>query len=229
VRARICPASKISFLGNGIDTERFAPPSADSRRAARAALGFGENDFVIGSVGRLVYEKGFGELFGAAETVRAAQPQARFLVIGPEENDQNDAIPSERIRELATRGIVLFTGMRTEMSRYYAAMDLFVLPSHREGIPRACMEAAASGLPVIASNIRGCREVVVNEVTGILVPVRDPAKLADAIKQVMSDLTAAHSMGEKGRRHIVENFDQRQVLGRLREFYGRITKERLPK
>ena len=228
-RTRICRAGKVSYLGNGIDTERFKTPMAELRRSARAALGFGDNDFVIGSVGRLVYEKGFGELFQAAEKVRAACPQVRFLVIGPEENDQSDAIPSERIRELANRGIVLFAGMRTEMSVSYAAMDAFVLPSHREGIPRACMEAAASGLPVIATNIRGCREVVVNGVTGILVPVHDPAKLADAIERLISDPAAARSMGEEGRQHICKNFDERQVLARLREFYRCLAKERLSK
>jgi glycosyltransferase involved in cell wall biosynthesis len=114
VRTGICAANKISYLGNGIDTDRFKMPSADFRRSARATLGFGENDFVFGSVGRLVYEKGFGELFEAAESVRAAHARARFVVIGPEEDDQRDAITTGRIRDLANRGIVLFTGMQTD-------------------------------------------------------------------------------------------------------------------
>jgi glycosyltransferase involved in cell wall biosynthesis len=89
------------------------------------------------------------------------------------------------------------------------------------------MEAAASGLPVIASNIRGCREVVVDRVTGILVPVHDPKRLAEAIEQMISNPDATRSMGERGRQHIAKNFDQRQVLERLREFYARITRERV--
>lgn len=229
VRTGICGPRKISYLGNGIDTERFKPADAELRRSTRAAMGFTENEFVVGSVGRLVYEKGFGELFNAADKIRAAFPHVRFVVIGPEEHDQKDAISSERIRDLANRGIVLFAGMQTDMNKYYAAMDAFALPSHREGIPRGCMEASASGLAVIASDIRGCREVVVNGETGVLVPLRDTAALAKAMERSMTDRKLALAMGEKGRQHICANFDQRQVVKRLCDFYRGLEAESLSK
>lgn len=210
---------KVSYLGNGVDVERFHPPSTAERAAARRALGPKPDEFAIGSVGRLVYEKGFAELFSAAAQIRNPYPLVRFFVVGAEEPDQRDAIPRKRISELASRGQVEFLGWRDDMAPFYSALDLFVLPSHREGIPRACMEAAASGLPVIASNIRGCREVVRDGESGLLFPVGNSEALAEAIAKLISNRACAQEMGANGRRHIVQYFDERQVLGRLCSFY----------
>jgi glycosyltransferase involved in cell wall biosynthesis len=101
-------------------------------------------------------------------------------------------------------------------------MDLFVLPSHREGIPRACMEASAMERPVIASDIRGCREVIEHGRTGLLVTVGDSAALAAAIRELRRDPSRRQRMGTEGRRHIAEQFDSRLVLQRLCSFYSRI-------
>jgi glycosyltransferase involved in cell wall biosynthesis len=216
---------KISYLGNGVDIERFRPPSAAERTVARRALGLKPDEFAIGSVGRLVYEKGFAELFSAVAKIKSRYPFARFFVVGPEELDQRDAIPRKLISELAARGQVEFLGWRDDMAPFYAALDLFVLPSHREGIPRACMEAASSGLPVIASNIRGCREVVRDGESGLLFPVKSSEALAEAIAKLIADRPRAQDMGANGRRHIVQNFDERQVLLRLCSFYEELAEK----
>ena len=225
IQTGLCSANKVRYLGNGIDLERFQPQPEDARRPIRRDLGYSENDFVIGSVGRLVYEKGFYDLFAAAEITCAKFAQAKFLVIGPEEHDQKDAIPATRIAELAKRGIIRFAGMQSDITKWYAAMDAFVLPSHREGIPRACMEASASGLPVIASDIRGCREVVVNGETGILVAMNDAPQLAAAIERLMKNRDEASCMGKRGRVRICKSFNQHEVLERLRAFYAGIGQE----
>lgn len=222
---KIASSRKLEYLGNGIDVARFRPASAAERQAARRMFGIGPNDFVIGSVGRLVYEKGFAELFAAAAEIKNQFPTARFLVVGPEEPDQSDAIPQHVLREVATRGNLQFLGWREEMAPFYAALDLFVLPSYREGIPRACLEAAASGVPVVASNIRGCREVVRDGETGLLCPLRDSEALAQTIAKLISNPLQAQAMGAAGRRHIFSNFDQRQVLQRLCSFYEGLAEE----
>ena len=123
----------------------------------------------------LVYEKGFAELFEAAEALADKYEKLEFVIVGPQEADQNDAVEPGQINDLEKRGLVRFAGWQADMPAMYRAMDLFVLPSHREGIPRACMEAAAMGLPVIATDIRGCREVVLDGQTGTLVPVKNAA------------------------------------------------------
>ncbi len=224
LRTHLCRPGKIEWLGNGIDVESFAPARVGAAGwELRRSLGIADSDFVVGSVGRLVYDKGFGELFAAAESITAAHPEVKFVVIGPEEHgQQNDAVPAARLAALQAKGAVRFLGWRNDTPQCYAMMDLFVLPSHREGVPRACMEASASGLPVIATDIRGCREVVKHGETGLLVPVRDPVALAAAIERLRSDRSLARAMGEAGRRHIVANFNHQQVLDRLLAFYSRI-------
>jgi glycosyltransferase involved in cell wall biosynthesis len=221
VNARVCSPDQLHYLGNGIDLRRFPLRRARDIAPLRR-FGVTESDFVVGAVGRLVYEKGFAELFRAAEELTARHSNLRFLVVGPREAEQNDAVETARIQALTRRGAVIFADYQDDMARWYAAMDLFVLPSHREGVPRACMEAAATGLPVVASNIRGCREVVLDGETGLLVPIKNASALAAAIERLANDATLARQMGERGRRHIEQNFSNVVVLDRLLTFYDAI-------
>ncbi len=221
VKSALCSRKKITYLGNGIDVAKFSPRRYEHlRHPLRAELGFDDNHFVVGSVGRLVYEKGFAELVQAAEQLSLTRPNLRFVIIGPEETDQSDAMSRDMIQALSRSGTVRFLGFQSDMAKCYAIMDLFVLPSHREGIPRACMEAAAMELPVIATKIRGCREVVKDGETGLLVPVRNAAALARAIETLADNPARRREMGKHGRLHILQSFDQQQVLDRLRTFYS---------
>lgn len=218
----LCHVEKITYLGNGIEMSKFSPgcPS-ESRRAARAELGINDNDVVIGVVGRLVYEKGFRELFAAATELIPKHANWKFMVVGPEENGQrHGAVSRQQIVELSRTGSVFFLNWRDDVSKWYGAMDIFVLPSHREGVPRACMEAAAMELPVIATDIRGCREVVDKNQTGILVPVGDSRALVQAIESLVRDEGQRVRFGKNGRQHILKNFDHKLVLQRLCNFYS---------
>jgi glycosyltransferase involved in cell wall biosynthesis len=219
VRSRLCSPQKIGYVGNGIDVERFSPDAIYDRALTLAEVGFRENDFVIGSVGRLVREKGFMELFAAAEMLRPTNPNLKFVVIGPREKDQNDALDNEYMDDLQRRGIVHFISWCDDLRPWYAAMDVFVLPSYREGIPRACMEAAAMMRAVVATDVRGCREVIRNGDTGLLVPPRNVSQLAAAIERLWLDRSLSTRMGQLGRQHIVENFRTEDVTNRLCEFY----------
>jgi glycosyltransferase involved in cell wall biosynthesis len=223
ISSGLCGRSKVKYIGNGIDVKIFSRDQIrDDRAVTRAQLGFDDTDFVVGTVGRLVYEKGFAELFQAAERLRAQSDKIKFLVIGAEEHDQNDAVPHETIEKLQSRKLIEFVGWSNDMPRWYAAMDAFVLPSYREGIPRACMEAAAMQLPVVASDIRGCREVVEQGITGLLVPVRSADALVDAILQLFRDRSLAEQMGFQGQCRIRAQFDSKLVASRLHEFYSSI-------
>jgi len=222
-KSGLCSKTKIKYLGNGIDIAKFSSHHLNgSRHFTRMEMGISDTDIVIGSVGRLVYEKGFAELFAAAAELVERHKSWKFVIIGPKEDDQRDAVPASRIRALVRTGSVFFLNWREDVSRWYAAMDIFVLPSHREGVPRACMEAAAMGLPVITTDIRGCREVVKCNETGILVPIKDCKALVAAIEALAQDEARRTELGRKGRRHILKNFDQQLVLERLRDFYAQI-------
>jgi glycosyltransferase involved in cell wall biosynthesis len=123
---------------------------------------------------------------------------------------------------LASHPNVTWLGLQADMPPLYAAMDVVALPSHREGFPRSLVEASAMGRPSVATDIRGCREVVVAEQNGLLVPVRDPASLRSAIEALMGDAPRRHRLGLAGQRRARALFDERAVLERIGRAYREI-------
>jgi len=210
VDRRITRRARTILLGNGVDLTRFDPSlvSDETRRRVRDLIGAGEDDIVVGSVGRLVAEKGFPELFRAAEQL---DEHCVMVAIGPNEPDKDDGLDEDFITKALEQGIHL-PGMQTNVDEWYAAMDIFVLASHREGFPRAAMEAAAMGVPVIATDIRGCREVVDHEVNGLLVPVNDPDALAVAINDLAGSSERRVEMGTASRKKALSTFDERRIV-----------------
>lgn len=222
-KLHIARRGRARLLGNGIDLARYDPnrPGRRERAAVRSDLAIDPGDIVVGMVGRLVAEKGYPELFAAA---RQLGPGYVVVAIGPEDPDKPDALPAETI-EQAQRDGVRFLGMRTDLDDIYGAMDMFVLPSHREGFPRAAMEAAAMGLPVIATDIRGCREVVDHGSNGLLIEVGSPQALADAITKLGTDGELRSAMGSASRSKALEDFDERRVVERVLGAYRDIADE----
>ncbi len=213
---------RLLHLGNGIDLARFDPvPYRTRRRAIRAELGFGAEHFVVGLVARLLKAKGLREFLAAAESLRGFGA-LRFLVVGPPEKGHPDAVSEALLRRAASLGNVRFLGERQDMPAVYSAMDLFVLPSYREGIPRSLMEASAMELPVIASDIRGCREVVEPERTGWLVPAGNADALAQRILDCWRHPDRGRQMGRAGRERMLSHFDQRAVHQRLLRLYSQL-------
>lgn len=217
------PASKLTLLGNGIDLSRFADwPDRDEVRAkVRAELGVDDSAVVVGAVGRLVLEKGYVELFDAWEQVSTQHPDALLVVVGPSDDDKADAMPVD-VMERARSAGVRFLGMRDDVDELYLGMDLYVLASHREGFPRSAMEAAAAGLPIIATDIRGCRQVVADGVTGRLVPVRSARGLSGALHELIADpgLRAAMAIAAADRART--EFDQRRQIDTTLSSYERL-------
>jgi glycosyltransferase involved in cell wall biosynthesis len=146
-------------------------------------------------------------------------------VVGPEDPEKADRLPPEMIEAAAAQG-VRFLGMRDDIDHLYAAFDVFVLPSHREGFPRAAMEAAAMGLPVVATDIRGCRQVVEPGVTGLLVPVDDPPALGEALRGLARDSGRRAAMGRAAREKARREFDERDVVRIVLETYAEIAREK---
>jgi glycosyltransferase involved in cell wall biosynthesis/ribosomal protein S18 acetylase RimI-like enzyme len=211
------PSHKLTLLGNGVDLSRFDPHRASVvRESMRAELGVGDDQVVVGMVGRLVAEKGYPEFFEAARRL-VGQPVV-FLAVGPDDPSKADALDRAKIEE-AIRSGVRFLGMRTDVDRLYGAFDIFVLPSHREGFPRAAMEAAACGLPIVATDIRGCRQVVDDGASGLLVPVNDPVALTNAISQLVADSELRSKMGEAAHVKARNEFDERIVVAKVLDAY----------
>ena len=217
------PKHKLVLLGNGVDLQHFHPAADEQdRREARADLGVDADAVVVGTVARLVWQKGFHELFEATERLRDALPDVVFVVVGGSDADKADAISSEQLAAAARRGRIVFAGSRDDMEHVYPGFDLFVLPSHREGFPRSAMEAAACGLPVVATDIRGCRQVVSPGQTGLLVPLHDPVRLAEAIEMLARDPALRREMGSANRRKAEAEFDDRIVVTKTLQVYERV-------
>jgi glycosyltransferase involved in cell wall biosynthesis len=216
------PRDKLVLLGNGIDLQRFGPADAHSRQRARTLLGVEADAVVVGMVARLVWQKGFRELFEAAERLYAAHPNVVFVVVGGPDPEKADAISPDELAAAARRGRFVFVGDRDDVEDLYPGFDLFVLPSYREGFPRSAMEAAATGLPVIASDIRGCRQAVSDGQTGLLVPLHDPTRLAASIAQLVVDADLRRRMGLAGRRKAEAEFDDRDVVAKTLAAYERV-------
>jgi glycosyltransferase involved in cell wall biosynthesis len=221
VRERIAAGDAVVHIGGGIDVRRFSRAEIpDARLAAlRAELRLGPGQRVIGFVGRLVREKGIPELLEAFDEIRAAVPDAVLLLVGPTDDEKRDAIAPQEILAARPDAAVRFAGYRHDMPDLYALMDVFVLPSYREGLPQTLMEAAAIGVPAVTTRVRGCREVVVDGETGLLVPPGDSAALAAAVRRLLDQPEVASRMGRNASVRARQHYDERAVFSRLKALY----------
>ncbi len=208
---RVVRERRSLLLGNGTDLSMFDPDlvGPEERVRVRRSLGIAPDALVVGTVGRIVEEKGYRELFDAFRSIRANFPDARLLVVGETDLDKADAIATAELPGVE-EGVVL-AGWRTDVPSLLGAMDLFVLASWREGMPRSAIEAAAMGLPLVVTDIRGCREVVRDGIEGLLVTPRDPVALASAIERLLKDEELRSQYAAAALLRARSRFDERRV------------------
>jgi len=228
IRDGFCDRERIAHLGNGIDVRQFdrARLNTDDLDRARRELGLDPSRPVVGFTGRLVREKGILDLLAAMQLVRSQFPGAQLLVVGPADHDKSDAITPELAREYAIDGDCVFAGLRTDMPVMYGLMDVFVLPSYREGFPRAPMEASAMGVPCVVTDIPGCREVVEHGRNGLLVPVGSISALAFAIAALLRHRDVAERLGQAGRQKALDSFDELRVFAIVAASYAQLLAEK---
>jgi glycosyltransferase involved in cell wall biosynthesis len=228
IRLGICPRERIQLLGNGIDIQRFDRNRVDPATLAhlRSTLGLPSGVPVIGFVGRLVVEKGILELARAVQQVQSRFGPVTLLIVGGVDREKAGALNHEDIQAAAGTATCIFAGVRQDMPDMYALMDVFALPSYREGFPRAPMEASAMGAPCVVTNVRGCREAVEHERNGLIVPLRDVDALAEALIRLLRDHDRRRAMGDAGRRMAREQFDERLVFQRVLAAYHRLLNEK---
>jgi glycosyltransferase involved in cell wall biosynthesis len=201
-------------IGNGRDPARFRP-DPDQRRRVRAELATAEERIVVIAVSRLVRHKGYPELLAAMREV-----DADLWVVG-------ERLPSDHGEDLepyfAESGLgqnLRRLGYRDDVPALLAAADIFALPSHFEGLPMSVIEAMLTGLPVVATDIRGPREQVADGETGLLVPPREIGPLTRALRRLADDATLRHRMGEAGRVRALSLYDERRVVARTLDLLG---------
>jgi len=229
VKEGISLSQNAVWISNGVDINKFKPGSPDEK--LRSSFGIKKEDKVVGFAGRIVKEKGIEELVMAVGIIKKHVPSVKLLIAGDTLGSDRDKGTKEKIKNIIAKNNlkenVIFAGQRNDMPRIYALMDVFVLPSFREGMPRSILEAMASAKPVVATDIRGSREEVARGVTGKIVPVGEVNPLAGAITEILLDKKLAIKMGEAGRKRVEEEFNEEMVLDKEIEIYKRLSAERI--
>ena len=207
---------------NGIDLEVFDPARHDAatRAAVRRRLGIPADALVIGFIARLGREKGIEQLLDAWRTVREECKGAHLLVIGPAE--PNDPPSAECLDALQRDPRVCMPGAIWDTAPLYAAMDVFCLPSHREGVPNVLLEAAAMRVPVVAFGVPGVVDAVSNGVTGTLVEPLNVNALAAALRKYLQNPSMRGQHGAAGRDWVSAHFDREKVWLALTKFYSSV-------
>ena len=226
----LCPPEKIRYLGagssNGVDArERFNPERVGrgGRGEVRLRYGIPNDAVVLGFVGRLVVDKGIVEFLKAFEALEEQYPALHLLLLGPFE--ERDALSSDVRARLEKHPRIHLPGFVEDTATYYSAMDLFCLPTHREGFPNSPLEAAAMGLPVVVSDIGPCREVIVEGETGLLFPVGNAQRLKEVLEIYLKDEALRQSHGEAGRARVLARFQPEQIWEGIAEVYAKLLTE----
>ncbi len=212
---RLGIAPRAVAIGNGRDPAIYRP-DPEARARIRLELGVPGDRVVVAAVSRLVRHKGHAELVAAMRDV----PGAELWVTG-------ERLPTDRGEDLgplfAQSGLrerLRMLGYRADVPAILAASDIFALPSHFEGLPMSVIEAMLTGLPVVATDIRGPREQVVDGETGLLVPPMTVAPLANALHRLAADPALRTRMGEAGRARAIDLYDEARVVGRTLDLMG---------
>ncbi|MCA9903562.1 MAG: glycosyltransferase family 4 protein [Anaerolineae bacterium] len=230
----ICTPQKMKVLGsgsvNGIDANSLFNPARlrqESDRRLRESHRIPSNALVIGFVGRIVKDKGLVELATAWRTLRKEFDNLHWLVVGPYED--HDPVPSDvrHVLDSDPRCHVVGYVEHDQLPMVLNSMDVLAFPSYREGLPITPLEAAAMGVPVVATRVTGCVDAVVDEVTGLLVPPRDSDALADALRTYLRDPVLRSKHGAAGRERVLADFQPERIWQALYQTYQSQLAEKL--
>jgi glycosyltransferase involved in cell wall biosynthesis len=206
--ARVLLWKSHRFIGNGVDSERFKTQS-DQRKEARSRFGFSNEEIVVGGVGRLIAHKGIDRFESLAEQF---SHMARFVWAGPEEPDKS------RQTTFVSQAVD-WLGHLKDMSAFYAAIDIFVLPSMFEGVPRSAMEAGAAGLPVVLLDVPGSRDLQHGERGALLADPTDPDSLAMIVSSLIQDAMLRRRRGKSMAEVVAHFHNQLKIAETLEEIY----------
>jgi glycosyltransferase involved in cell wall biosynthesis len=213
-QARLVKADQVRVIpGSGVDCSRFTPPSPDVLRNRPV------DRYRVLLPARLLWDKGIAEYVEAARQVRRSRSDILFMIAGEPDPGNPAAVPEHVIRDWVNEGVVEWLGHVHDMPAMFRSVDAVVLPSYREGLPKGLIEAAACELPLVATNVPGCREVVTDGADGLLIPPRDSSALASAIMRLRDDPALARRLGAAARAKALSLFEERSVIERTLSVY----------
>jgi glycosyltransferase involved in cell wall biosynthesis len=218
VKERNIPADKISVIYNGVELDQYNPNLQISDEI-RQSLKISDDYPIVGTIGRLVYQKGLTYFLEAAQYVYSEKQCVRFVIVG----DGPEKVHLTRLaNDLGISHLCTFAGLRFDIAALLSTFNVFVLSSILEGLPRVVIEAMAMARPIVATDINGVREELIHDKTGLLVPPADPKGLADAILKILNDRNRAERMGKEARKNAERMFDLKRTLANVEKLYEAI-------
>ncbi len=215
IKENIVKKEKVLVIGNGVDFNKFQlneyKKFVDSNREK---LKIPEGSIVVGIIARMVKEKGYTELLESAINISKRNSKFYLLIIGGRLESDHDVSIDKSLEEarLLMKEKLIEVGFRSDIPELISLMDIFCLPSYREGFPRTVIEAMILGKPVVATDIRGCREAVDNNITGLIVPSRNAVKLEAAIEFLIDNPSIAMKMGQAGMNKALNLYDEQKII-----------------
>jgi len=212
----VIPEQAIIIPSDGVDINCFRPNGFISSKLSTP---------VVLMAARLLWDKGVAEFVEAARILKQRGIQAEFWLAGKPDDGNPMCVPETILHQWHQEGLVNWLGHCDDMPSLLQKVDIAVLPSYHEGVPRFLLEAAASGLPLVATNIEGCRMVVRDGENGFLVPSKDPYALAEALERLIRNPELRLQMGKVSRRIVESEFDEQKILEQWLALYGRVLTE----
>ena len=206
-KATVAPERVVLIRGSGVDTEAFA--QSDEIDGTPVAV----------MVSRMLWDKGVGELVEAARLLQRRGVPLRVVLVGSPDPENPASIPERQLRDWDASGDVAWWGERSDVANIWANCHIAVLPSYREGLPKSLLEAAACGRPLVATDVSGCREVVRDGATGLLVSPRDARALADALARLARDRDMRRRMGAAARGLVAREMSEQVVVAQTVALY----------
>ena len=216
---------RIVHISNGVDIfTKFNPKlvSSDVNEQLKKELGIGHDEMVICFIGRLVREKGIFELLESFNLLKTNHPNLKLLIIGETSTGERDQSTHHLLKELFNNPDIITVGFRTDIPQLLSISDIFVLPSYREGLPRSIIEAMAMKKPIIATNIRGCREEVVHGENGFLVEKQNALQLYKKLTLLIDQEELRKQFGKNSRKIVEIKFNEEIVIQKQYELFNRL-------
>jgi len=202
----VSPGKAALVKGSGVNTGLFDPTYC-------AAVKKEKDRFVFSFIGRILWDKGVGEFIEACRKIKQHYPQVKIDLLGMIDKGNPAAVTKAQIEEWEEEGLLKYYGETDDVRPFICASDCVVLPSYREGTPKALLEASAMEKPIITTDAVGCREAVDDRINGFMVPVRDAVKLQEAMRRMIElPLEKRLSMGRRGREKVLREFSEKAVI-----------------
>lgn len=228
IKGKFKPKDKILAIGNGVDgRNKFNIENIQEQdiKNLRSEFNIGEKDKVVTFIGRLVEEKGILDLLKAFEKIE--RDDIKLLIVGRLEKGERDTKTFEALKKYYNKKNIIFTGRREDINNILYITDIFCLPSYREGMPRSIIEAMVMECAVIASDIRGCREEVVQDNTGYLIKVNSPELIKEKIELLCEDEEMLNAMKKQGRARALQLYNEEKVVQKQLEVYRVLLKSKV--